>query len=117
MGFFSKLLGIEPAAFNYLNEANPWFSQNDVDPSTVCFNLYDKPDLVSHPGAVVLVGIGDNLSGERVGFVLEIMRGRGVVEGMFLFPYSVATRHKLATLVSKQSGMPLISTLSNMCHD
>lgn len=98
-------------AFNVVDEADPWFSKEGVKSSSVHFSVYDEPGMARHPGASVVVGSGDKNNGEHVGFVLEVIPGSGVVEGVYLKPYGIATHHRSASQAAKMSGRSLMEIL------
>lgn len=101
-------------AFNAKDWAEPWFAANSINPSSVIFSSYDEPSLARNPGAVVLVGTANNMKGDDLGFVVEVMSGRGVIVGEFLRPSGIATWHRMASQTASISGKPLIDVLLDM---
>ncbi len=98
-------------AFNVLDEADPWFSKEDIKSSSLHFSVYDEPGMAKHSGASVVVGSGDKANGEHVGFILEVIPGAGVVEGAYFEPYGIATHHRSAFVAAKMSGRSLMEVL------
>ena len=101
-------------AFAAFDLAEPWFEEQGIKSSSVSFGTYDDASLVRTPSAIVLVGTGKSTMGEDVGFALEIVAGRGVVDHELLVPYGIATWHRNASMQAKLSGQPLIDVLVAM---
>jgi len=103
-------------AFNTLDEAESWFSNEGIKSSSVIFSAYDEPGLVKNPGASVIVGSGKKTDGSDVGFVLEVAQGSGVIEGVYLEPYGIATHHRTASQTARMNGMPLMDVMQEMAR-
>ena len=102
--------------YDVREDATPWFQSKDIKPSSVRHFIYEDSVLVKNPGAVIVVGIAEKEDGEvvglaDVGFVIEVIPGQGVVEGVVLQPYGTATHHKLESQYAKMHGMTLIDRL------
>lgn len=68
-----------------------------------------------HPVAVYGgVGFGQKADGKDVGFVIEVVKGSGVVESTYIEPVGIASHHKKAAFMSKTNGKYLIDTLTEM---
>jgi len=101
-------------AFNALDEAELWFSDEGIISSSVFFSAYDDPVLVRNFGASVIVGSGDKADGSPVGFVLEVAKGSGVIEGVYLEPYGIASDHRTGSQIAKMKNVPLIEVMLEM---
>ena len=101
-------------SFNAFDEADPWFLNHGINSDSVRFSAYDEPGLARNLGATVIVGGGKDAQGERVGFALEVVSGKGVVASEILVPEGIATWHKTASMQAKVSGQPLIDVLVAM---
>lgn len=106
----------EETSFSALDEAEPWFQKNKINSSSVVFSSYNEPALVRHYHANVLVGVGDDSTGNRIGFALEVVAGRGVMESTILIPSGIATWHKDAAMQAKIANIPLIDVLNKMAE-
>jgi hypothetical protein len=103
-------------AVDVREEAGPWFESKGIKPSSARHFIYEDPVLVKNPGAVIVVGIAEKEDGEVVGladigFVVEVIPGQGVVEGVVLQPHGTATYHKLESQYARMHGMTLIDRL------
>jgi len=103
-------------AFNTLDEAESWFNSEGIKSSSVHFSSYEDPGLAKNTGASVIVGSGDKTDGSHVGFVLEVIPGSGVVEGVYLEPYGIATHHRTASQTARMNGMYLIDVMQEMAR-
>ncbi len=101
-------------AFSTFDEANPWFLKQGINSDSVTFDTYNEPSLARNPGAIVLAGVGKDDQGNRVGFALEVVSGKGVVASEILVPDGIATWHKKASMLAKASGQPLLDMLVAM---
>lgn len=115
MGFLSRFLGKPDRAFQRLDEAESWLTQRKVDMSTVTFNLFEERGLARNIGAVVLVGGGQNTTGEHVSFVVEI-KDSLVITGEFINPPGIASWSKSAARDAMQLRRPLIDVLQEMAR-
>jgi transcription antitermination factor NusG len=103
-------------AYDIREDSIPWYISKGIKPSSVRHFIYEDPVLVKNPGAVIVVGIAEKEDGDvaglaDVGFVIEVIPGQGVVEGVVLQPYGTATHHKLESQYAKMHGMTLIDRL------
>ncbi|MFQ2328818.1 hypothetical protein ACK32Q_04925 [Aeromonas dhakensis] len=98
-------------AFAVSDEANPWYVENNIDPSSVVFSTYSDPALARNPDALILVGGGKGPDGKTIGFALEVIPGKGVVSSEIIEPFGIASYHKRASMQSKMSDMPLLDVL------
>ena len=103
-------------AYDIREDSNPWYISKGIKPSSVRHFIYEDSVLVKNPGAVIVVGIaeteGNDVAGlADVGFVIEVIPGQGVVEGVVLQPHGTATYHKLESQYAKMRGMTLIDRL------
>ena len=98
-------------SFAARDAAEPWFQVHGINSHSVRFSAYEDISLARNSGATVIVGTGQDARGEPTGFVLEVLPGRGVVEGQLLMPPANATWHKTASMEAKMAGMTLIDVL------
>lgn len=103
-------------AFNAFDEADSWFTNQGIKPSSVRFSSYEDPGLAKNAGATVIVGSGDKADGSHVGFVIEVAGGSGVVESSLIEPSGIATHHRTASQTAKINGMTLIEVLQEMAR-
>ncbi|RMX06837.1 hypothetical protein D8I35_10115 [Corticibacter populi] len=83
------------AAADLLDCAKLWFGARGIDPATVAFNVYEDARLARNSEAVVVVGMGRRYDTEEtIGFVAEVIPGRGVIEGALLHPATLAMQDK-----------------------
>lgn len=101
-------------SFDPFDEAERWFALNRLDLDSIRFSAYAEPHLVRAKDAVALVGSANMLDGEHVGFAIEVVAGRGVVEGSVLRPSGIATWHRSAAMTATTSGESLLAVLKNM---
>jgi len=101
-------------SFEAIDIAAPRLDSQGIDRSSVLFSTYGDPGLAINPGAMILVGKGKKLDGGRVGFVLEIIPGRGVVHEEILVPHGIASLHPNASIKAKMAGRPLVVVLREM---
>jgi hypothetical protein len=114
--FFSSMKSQEKAAsaFSAFDEAESWFRENQINLDSVNFAAYEQSELAINYGATILAGTGKKINGDKIGFVIEVIIGRGVVLGEFIEPYGVATWHKNASMQAKIAGKPLVEVLQAM---
>lgn len=113
--FFSTRSKINSVtAFNAKDWAESWFSAKNINSSSLIFSSYDNPALTRNPGATVLVGTAKNMNGDDLGFVIEVISGKGVLVGEFLNPWGIATWHRMASQDALLYGKPLIDVLLDM---
>lgn len=103
-------------AFNALDAADPWLTSEGILPTSVRFSSYSASGLSKHPGATVLVGQGKKQDGSRVGFVLEVLPDRGVVDAVYIQPDGIITHHRTAVQTAQMSGHTLSETLQQMAQ-
>jgi hypothetical protein len=92
-----------------VDEIYQWLKERNIDTDRVRYYIY--ADLARTPGATVVVGMGLTNQDEKIGFVVEILPGRGVVTGETIEPYGIVTHHKVAARAAKQHGTCLIDAL------
>lgn len=102
--------------FNALDEADSWFTNQGIKSSSVRFSSYEDPGLAKNAGATVIVGSGNKVDGSRVGFVIEVVGGSGVVESSLIEPSGIATHHRTASHTARMNGMSLIEVLEEMAR-
>lgn len=114
--FFASMNSQEKAAsaFSAFDEAESWFRENKINSDSVNFGAYEQSGLAINYGATILAGTGKKINGDNIGFVIEVIIGRGVVLGKFIEPYGVATWHKNASMQAKVAGKPLVEVLLAM---
>lgn len=112
--FSARSKGKAVRSFAATDAARSWFSDNDIDYSSVLFSTYEDEELARNPGASIIVGSGRNSGGESVGFALEVLPGSGVVESEMIVPDGIASHHRSASLKAKRSGQPLLDILVEM---
>lgn len=100
--------------FTAYDEAALWLSNEEIKPSSVFFSTYHEPALAKNPGASVIVGSGDKTDGSPVGFVLEVAQNAGVIEGVYLDPYRIATHHRVAAQAARLNGRYLMDIMKEM---
>ena len=98
-------------AFNALDEAEGWFQKNGIVPSTVKFSSYSDSNLSKHSDANIIIGFGETNTGERKGIVLEIVEGKGVVEGVFIDPPALTSHHRSVSISAKSNGTTMIEAM------
>lgn len=101
-------------SFDPFEEAESWFALNRFDLDSIRFSAYDEAHLVKAEDAVALVGSADMRDGEHVGFAIEVVKGRGVVNGAVLRPCGIATWHRSAARTASTSGESLLEVLKTM---
>ena len=82
-------------AFKAFDEAEAWFTENSIISDSIKFGSYEKSGLAVNSGATILAGTGKKTNGNDVGFIIEVITGRGVVLGKIIEPYGIATWHKI----------------------
>ena len=97
--------------YDATKEIRPWFISKNVKPSSVRHYVYDDPLLAKNHGASVMVGLAKKDNDEDVGFVIEVIPGQGVIEGIILQPSGTATYHKLESQYAISHGMSLLDRL------
>jgi hypothetical protein len=119
--FFSRK-STNAITYDATEEIKPWYISKGIKPSSVRHFVYTDSKLVKNPGAAIMVGLAKKEDGkdfdlakeindEDVGFVIEVIPGQGVVEGIILQPYGTATYHKLESKYAKMHGMTLIDRM------
>lgn len=98
-------------SFDPFQEAERWFALNRFDLDSILFSAYDEAHLVKARDAVALVGTADMPDGEDVGFIVEVVKGRGVVAGAILRPCGIATWHRSAAQEASRRGESLLDVL------
>jgi hypothetical protein len=101
-------------AFNTLDEAEVWLTNEGLKAISINFSSYNDPALMKNAGATIVVGSGDKADGSRLGFALEVIEGSGVVEIEYLEPYGIASHHRAASQTAKMEGMYLLDVLQEM---
>jgi hypothetical protein len=109
--FFKKILTSQAEVYDASQDAKPWYKSKGINPSSIRHFVYEDPILVKNYGASIIVGLAKKENGDDVGFVIEIIPGQGVVEGVVLQPYGTATYHKLESQYARMHGMTLIDRL------
>jgi len=115
--FFSshaKARGLLVHAF--LEEAESWLSKKDIKPLSIRCEIYQEPQLAKNEGATVYVGYGSKSNGSKVGFIVEVIPGIGVVKGVYLEPYEIASHHVSASRLARLSGKSLIAVMQEISH-
>ena len=103
-------------AHAFLGEAEPWLNKEDIKPLSVRYEIYKEPQLAKNEGATALVGSGTKTDGSKVGFIVEVVPGAGVVEGVYLEPYIIASQHVSASRLARMRGVSLIDIMQEMAH-
>ncbi|MDV2483315.1 MULTISPECIES: hypothetical protein [Acinetobacter] len=113
--FSAKSKADSSQAFDAFDEAKFWFDRQGIVKNSVKFNSYtDKYLAKTHGIVIILVGIGEKVNGEHVGFAIEVKEGQGVVESTLIEPAGIATHDKKAVLIAKQKGKSLIDALQEL---
>ena len=94
-----------------LHAANSWFVDNDINSESVEFEAYDGAGLARNEGALIIVGVGENIQSEFVGFAPEVIRGEGVVAGEILNPHVVASPQYPAARPARAAGLTILDFL------
>ena len=102
-------------AFKAFDEAEAWFTENSIISDSIKFGSYEKSGLAVNSGATILAGTGKKTNGNDVGFIIEVITGRGVVLGKIIEPYGIATWHK-SELDTENLGKPLVEVLLAMAQ-
>ena len=95
-------------AFDAFDEAMPWFSERSISEDSIRFSTYEDPALAEHSAAVVLVGLGKSAETGHLGFVVEVVPGRGVVQGLVL-DSNLASWHRNIAATARASGECLVT--------
>ena len=101
-------------SFNAIDEAETWLKSEGIKSPSLQFSSYTNPYLPKNLDATVLVCMGEKFDGNRVGFVLEVVEGSGVVESAYIEPYGIASHHKKAAYNAKMNGKYLIDALQEI---
>ena len=102
-------------AFNAFDEAKIWFDRQGIIKTSINFNSYtDKYLAKTHGEVTILVGIGNKVNGEHVGFAIEVKEGQGVVESAIIEPAGIASQDKKAILLANEKGKSLIDALQEL---
>jgi hypothetical protein len=114
--FLKKILTSQVETYDASQEIKPWYKSKGINPSSVRHFIYQDPVLVKNPGAVIVVGIAETEDNDvaglaDVGFVIEVIPGQGVVEGVVLQPPGTASYHKLESQYARMHGITLIDRL------
>lgn len=98
-------------AFSLIDDAKPWFDLCGLDFESASFSVHNGAP-VRHKGAVPIVGITRGVDG-HVGFVIEVLPGKGVVCGELISTRSVM-RAKQRVMQMRLGGVstPLIDALA-----
>ena len=102
------------SAFNTIDAAQPWIAREGIESSSVKFSAYNDQALARTPGASIIVAAAKKTTGDRVGFVIEVKPGHGVVEFAYIDPEGIITHHKRAAQMAKMHGLTLMETLQRM---
>ena len=103
-------------AFKAFDEAEAWFTENSIISDSIKFGSYEKSGLAVNSGATILAGTGKKTNGNDVGFIIEVITGRGVVLGKIIEPYGIVTWHKSAARQAENLGKPLVEVLLAMAQ-
>lgn len=114
--FFRRSNAKSWRASTVYDEAASWLSNEEIKPSSVQLSAYHEPALAKNPGASVVVGFGDRTDGSPIGFVLEVTHKAGVIEGIYLDPYGIATHHSVAAQAARLNGRYLMDTMKEMAN-
>lgn len=97
------------------SEATSWYEEQGINPESVKYSIYRDPALVQNVGASIIVGAGDRSDGRPVGFAVEIVSGKGVIEGDAYLPVAICSIHKgKAVVYAKTYGLSLLDALGTM---
>lgn len=115
--FKMKSTGDAVNAFEASDDAESWYVENNIIPSTVLFSRYNYDGAAIHSGADVLIGQGKDNNDKTVGFAIEVVPGGGVVRGLILNPASLAGRNRAVASQAKLAGLSLISAYESMVEN
>jgi hypothetical protein len=106
-------------AFEYVAE---WLLMRKIDPRTVSFTPYKGKPLARESEGIVLVGIGsetgyDMSAANQIGFAVEVVLNKRIVDGEIFRPYDVATEHVNASIRSRQYGITMVDALREMAME
>lgn len=103
-----------------LGEATPWLRTRGISATEAKFSSYSDRGLVLRPGSTALVGVAPDENGDLCGFAVEVAPGQGVVAGVLLIPFGIATHHRRAALNARAAGVSLVEYFSDIAdseHD
>lgn len=104
-------------AFNALDAAESWIIDQGINISSVRFSAYSEQELAINPGATILAAEGKRSTGEAVGFVIEVLPGRGVVQSEYIEPHGIISYHKLVAQTAKLQGNSLIGAFQQRASE
>lgn len=97
-----------------LDGATPWLTANGFNPQSVKFSVYREPELMRHPGATLIIGMGETSSGGVAGFLAEVTFEQGTIYGALIEPSPVVTYHESGAVEARQSDRPLADVMLEM---
>lgn len=103
-------------AFSLFDEAEPWLTKEGFKISSIYFTVYNDSRLAKHPRAAVIVGEGYKFDGNFVGFVVEVIPGSGVVDGVCIEPSGIVSHHRFASIYAKMYGKSLMDIMQEMAR-
>lgn len=102
---------------NIIKEAEIWFMDNGILPSSVKYNLYTKKEVLKHVQSTAILGVGKNRQGNSIGFAIEVILGKGVVYGGILEPCGIATWGKKGLARTVTQNKPLVDVMQDMAQE
>lgn len=102
---------------NIIKEAEIWFMDNGILPSSVKYNLYTKKEVLKHVQSTAILGVGKNRQGEHIGFAIEVIVGQGVVYGGIIEPCGIATWGKKGLVRAINQNKPLVDVMQDMAKE
>lgn len=100
-----------------IKEAEIWFIDNGILPSSIKYNLYTQKEVLKHPQSTAVLGIGKNRQGNSIGFAIEVILGKGVVYGGILEPCGIATWGKKGLARTVTQNKPLVDVMQDMAKE
>lgn len=100
-----------------INEAEVWFIDNGILPSSVKYNIYTQKEVLKYPQSTAILGVGKNRQGEYVGFAIELVQGQGVVYGGILEPDGIAMQGKKGLMRAIAENKPLVDMMQDIAQE
>jgi hypothetical protein len=89
---------------------SPALRELGYSPETAIYSVYRDRKLLIDPAGVVLVGVADHASGNKMGFAFEAVPGKRLVDGTMLSP-NLASHHQSRAQRAMLAAAPLVTIL------
>lgn len=100
-----------------INEAEVWFIDNGILPSSVQYNLYTQKEALKYPQSTAILGVGKNRQGQHIGFAIEVIMGKGVVYGSIIEPDGIAMQGKKGLMRTISDNIPLVDAMQKIAQE